>query len=98
MRIDAQKFAVAVEDLDAAVVTVGDIERPAGVGGDVMRRAELAFAVAGLAPRFEPVTILVELGNARIDVAVADKDIARRIPGDVGRLAEAPGSAAAAAA
>src|SRR5579862_4105386 len=30
----------------------------------------------------------VELGNPRIDVAVADVDIAVRVPGDIGRLAE----------
>ena len=43
-----------------------------------------------VAPRLHPVAVLVDLGDARVDVAVADEDVAGRIPGDVGHLAEAP--------
>src|SRR5579863_5279958 len=84
-------FAVDVEDLDAAVIAIGDIDCAARVGDNVMQRAELAFAIAGLAPRLQPVAVLVELGDARIDIAVADEDIAGRIPGDIGGLPEAAG-------
>ena len=42
-------------------------------------------SVAGLAPRLDPVAVLVELRDARIDVAVADVDVAGGVPGHVGR-------------
>ena len=44
--------------------------------------------VAGLAARLHPVAVLVELRDARVDVAVADVDVALRVPRHVGRLAE----------
>ena len=50
-----------------------------------------------LAPRLHPVAVLVVLGDARVDVAVADVDVALRVPGDVGRLAEQAVDRAAAA-
>src|ERR1700694_3622922 len=54
-----------------------------------MEQVELARTVAVLAPGLDPIAVLAELGDARIDVAVADEDVAGRIPGHVGRLAEA---------
>ena len=53
-----------------------------------MRGVELAGLVAGLAEGLEPVAVLVDLGDARIDVAVADVGVAGGVPGHVGDLAE----------
>ena len=39
----AQKIAFAVENLNAAVAAVGDIDVALGVGGDAVRRVELAW-------------------------------------------------------
>ena len=54
-----------------------------------MRRVELSeLSPSWFAVRADPVAVLVELGDARVDVPVADVDIALRIPGHVGGLAE----------
>ena len=47
-----------------------------------------SFGAARLADRRDPVAVLGELRDARVDVAVADVDVAVGVPGDVGRLAE----------
>ena len=44
--------------------------------------------VAAFAPGLQPVAVLVDLGDARIDVAVADVSVAGGVPRDVGHLAE----------
>src|SRR5581483_4897094 len=67
------------------------VDVPFGISGNAVRRAELAGSgAAGLAPRLHPVAILIVFGHARIDVPVADEDVALRVPGDVGRLPELP--------
>jgi hypothetical protein len=86
---DALKGALAIEYLDAPVGAVGNVDFAGGVGGNRMHRIELAGSGARPAPRFEPLAVLVDLGDARIDVAVGDIGIALRIPRYVGRLAKA---------
>ena len=49
-------FAVAVENLDAMVLTVRDIEPAVGVAADVVDDVELALAGSGFAPRPLPST------------------------------------------
>ena len=46
-------FAVAVEHLDAMVLTVRDIEPAVGVAADVVDDVELALAGSGFAPRHQ---------------------------------------------
>ena len=53
-----------------------------------MRDVELSRRVAALAPRFDPLAVLVEFRDARVVVAVADKNIACGIPRDVRRTIE----------
>ena len=53
-----------------------------------VRQVELPGRRAALAPRLHPVAVLIVLGDARVDVAVADVEVAVRVPRDVGRLAE----------
>src|SRR5215467_13631491 len=55
-----------------------------------MRRVELAGPFAALAPRFQPIPVLVDLRHTRIDIAVADIGVVGSIPGDVRYLTEAP--------
>src|SRR5262249_56042211 len=85
----ALEVPVAVEHLDAAIVAVADIDIALGIGGDRMHEIEFAGALAVLAPRLHPVAVLVVFGDACVHVAVADEDVALRIPGHIGRLAEA---------
>ena len=81
---------LAVEHLDAPVAAVGDVDVALRVGGDRVRRVELAGLRALAAPRFQPFAVPVHLGDARIDVSVADIGVAGRVEGDVGHLSEAP--------
>src|ERR1700730_8395666 len=50
-------LAVAVENLDAVVLAVGDIDPTIGVGADVVHDVEFAWASAGLAPRHQQLTV-----------------------------------------
>src|SRR5206468_648966 len=85
----AHELAALIEHLDAAVAPVGDINVALVVGGNAVRRVELSeLSPSWFAVRADPVAVLVELGDARVDVPVADVDIALRIPGHVGGLAE----------
>ena len=74
------EIAVAVEHLDAPVVAVADIDVALRVGRDGVHEVELARALAALAPGLDPVAVLAELGDARVDVAVADIDVRRSGP------------------
>src|SRR4051794_2746568 len=58
----ALEGAVAIEHLDAPVVAIPDIDIALRIGGDGMHQVELARPLALLAPRLDPVAILVELG------------------------------------
>src|SRR5262249_58496562 len=86
---DVEELAVAVKDLDTPVEAVADIDVALGVGGDRVHRIELAGFAARTAPLFDPAAVLVDLGDARIYVAVGNVGVAFRIPGDVGGLTEA---------
>jgi len=48
----------------------------------------LPGSFAAVTPLHEPIAVLVVFRDARIDVAVADIDVARRIPCHIGDLAE----------
>src|SRR5438876_386994 len=86
----AQELALAVEHLDAAVTAVRHVDAPLRVHCNAMRSVELSRAVAGLAPRLEPVAVFIDLSYTRVDIAVADIDISGRIPGHVGDLPKHP--------
>src|SRR5260370_23279577 len=89
MTVDAQNnVSVGVESLDGAVAAIGDVNIVLRVDSDAVRDVELAGLIAGLAPGFEPVAVLVNFGDAGVDVAVADVRVAAGIPRDVGDLAE----------
>src|ERR1700676_5301979 len=81
-----QDLAVGIEYLDASIAAIRHVDIALGVGRDAVRRIELSGPASRLTKRLHPVAVLVELGHARIDVAVADEDIPLRVPGDVGRL------------
>src|SRR5208337_1568679 len=86
----AQELALAVEHLDAPVTAVRHVDAPARVHRNAVRSVELSGAVAGLAPRLEPVAVFIDFSYARVDIAVADIYIPGRIPGHVGHLPEHP--------
>ena len=83
-----QELPVRVENLDAAVAAVRDVDVVVCVDGDAVWRVELAWPVAGRAERPEPGAVRPHFGDAGVDVAVADVAVAAAIPGDVGHLPE----------
>ena len=84
----AEKFSTGVEDLDAAVATIGDVDVVVCIDGDAVRGVELAWLVTRFAPGLEPIAVLVDFGDARIHVAVADVGVPGGVPRDVGNLTE----------
>src|ERR1043166_955226 len=97
-RVEEQEVlevAVGVEHLDAPVAAVGDVDVVVAIDGDVVRVADhagvlvrMVAAAAERTPRLHPVAALVELGDARVHVAVADVDVVLRIPRHAGRACE----------
>src|SRR5439155_4818585 len=80
---------IVVEDLDPAVRTVGHVHDALVVHRDAVRRAELQRPAATLrAHVLDDVSVLVELVDGRVPVAVAVEEIPLRFERDVGRLGE----------
>src|SRR5260370_21216261 len=84
----AEVVAVAVENLDAGIASVRHIDISLCIGRNAVRRVELSGPVAGFPKGLEPSAVYVYLGHAGIDVAVADKGVAGRIPRHIGYLPE----------
>ena len=83
------EHAGVVEDLDALVPLVGDVDVAGRVDGDRVRRVELPRLRSARAPRREESAVLVELRDARVGaVAVGDEDVALGVPGHVARPVE----------
>src|SRR5579883_2705125 len=94
----ADKIPIGIVDHDAAVASVADVDIALCIGGDGVGGVEFELfgmlAILGLsviAPLLHPIAVLVELGNTRVDVAIADENVALRIPGHVGGLKEGAG-------
>src|SRR5215471_4002973 len=68
---------VAVEDLDAVVLTVGHIHQSVRVRRQVVRQVELPRIASRLAPGHDVPSVRRVLVDARIAVAVRDEQIAR---------------------
>src|SRR6476620_2075478 len=66
----AEKCAVAVEHLDAVIAPIRYVDIPLRIHGDAVESAQLPGPVAGFPPRLEPIAVLVDLGNPRVDVPV----------------------------
>ena len=85
--------AVGVENLDALVAAVGDVDEAVGVERDRMRQVEFAGAAAALAPALQVVAVAVEAQHAVFSlaaVALRDVDVAVRRDGDVVGFREQP--------
>src|SRR5207249_11936410 len=78
------KPALGIEDLNAPVRSIADVDVVVAIDGNRVRRSKLSLSRTVLAPRFHPVAVPVVLRHARVDVSVADVDVALCIPGDVG--------------
>src|SRR5688572_22616128 len=85
-----EEFAILVEDLNAIIFPVTDIDAAFAIDPDGMRGLKLSGATSGLSPRKQVLASLVELDHAVISIAVGDKKIPVRgecnIGGTVKRL------------
>src|SRR5262249_44305643 len=73
------ELAVRLENLNAIVGAVGDVDSPHRIEGDAVRRVEFARSLAVLAPRGDELSVLGELDDAVISsvaVPVGDVDFA----------------------
>src|SRR5579864_2914538 len=82
-------FAVAVENLDAMVLAVGDVNPAVGVTANIVRDVELAGVGAGLAPGREELAARRVFVDAGVAVAVGDvEEVALRRQSGVGAAVE----------
>ena len=70
------------------VAPIGDIDVALRIVSDSVRRVELSGFFSGRAERHLPLAVLIEHGDARVDVAVADVGVAGGIPPHVRHLPE----------
>jgi len=79
--------AVALEDLNAVVLLVADVDEPEAVGADAPRVVELPVRVALAAERAEELAAGIEDLDAVV-VAVRDDELADAVDGDAGEAVE----------
>ena len=86
----AQEVAIRIEDLDAKVLAVANVDEPLFVHGDPVGQVELAFAGTGPAPGLHETPLFGKLHDARV-VAVRDIDLPTGTEADIGGSVEAVG-------
>ena len=80
--------AFGVEDLDALITAVGDVQVVAGIEGDRERQVELTGIGPARPPRLDVLAVRIVLGDAGVAEAVRHVDVARAVPRDVGGAIE----------
>src|SRR5919108_931314 len=81
-------FAVAIENLDAMVLPVGDVDPAIFVCADVVDDIELAWITTGLAPREQEFSVRRVFVHPGIAVTVGDVNLSLRRKGDMGAAVE----------
>ena len=77
--------AIRIENLNASIAAVGHVDVPLAIDLHVVWISKLAWAGPVRSPGLDPVSVLVHLGDARIDVAVANIDVVFCVPRHIGR-------------
>jgi hypothetical protein len=75
-----QKLAVGVEDLNALVLAIADINAVVSVDDDRVRQIEFARQRSICTPRLDELAVTVELDDAGVPVAVRNEDVSSRTP------------------
>ena len=83
-----EKVAVAIEDLNARVCTISDVDPSLIVDCDTVRRIELTRLVTLVTPVEKELSLGGELGQTTVAIPVRDVELAVRSHRDVGRLVE----------
>src|SRR5215470_13741682 len=58
------EFPISVEHLNATITAVRYVDVVLSIDGHAVRRIELAWLAPWLAPRLEPIAILIDFGNS----------------------------------
>ena len=82
------ELAILVEDLDAMVGSIRDEHAARSIHGNRVRHLEFARLASPGPPGRQELSVLVELHDARIRVAVGDEETSVRQPCDARRSAE----------
>src|SRR6266487_278213 len=68
--------ALAVEDLDAVVLAIRDVDEPVAIGDEVVGQVEVSRIGAGLTPRHHVLAVGRGLVHTRVAIAVGDEEVA----------------------
>jgi len=85
---EADEFSVLVEDLDAVVLAVADVDESFGIDPDRVGKIKLGFAGAFFAPGEFEFSVSIGADDAGVAVAISDEDVTVLCKGDVGGLVE----------
>ena len=77
--------AIRIENLNASIAAVGHVDVALAIDLHVVWISKLAWAGPVRSPGLDPVSVLVHLGDARIDVAVANIDVVFCVLRHIGR-------------
>src|SRR3984885_8385641 len=83
-----QELSFGFKNLDSGIARVGHVDLVLRIDSNAVRSAELPRLVSRFSPRLNPGAVFVDLGDARIDIAVADVGVTGPVPCHVGYLAE----------
>src|SRR6185503_15537063 len=72
----SNECSVWIKDLNSTVPSIRYVDISFRIRSDAVGRVEFAGFVPAIAPLLNPGAVLVELCNARVDVSVADENIA----------------------
>jgi hypothetical protein len=86
----AQELSLSIEHLDSAVTAIRHVDISTSVERNAVRSIELHGFASRFTPGFEPFAIFVDLGDSRINVAVADVSVVEFVPRYVCHLPEHP--------
>src|SRR5271166_500498 len=84
------EVTLGVEDLDALVLAVPNVNSALRVDGDAMRQVEFTNAGSKFSPGFDVISIAVKLYDTGISIAVSDVYMTVLGEGHIGWLVEEP--------
>src|SRR5271167_3135382 len=78
------ELAAVIENLNSPVAPVANVDIALRVGREGVRRIELSGLGASRSPGLDEHTVLVELRDARVAIAIRNENVACGIPRHVG--------------
>src|SRR5580704_885873 len=85
------EIQIVVEDLNAKIVAIGNVNIAWAVHRNGMRSVELSGRDSARSYRFDKLAVFGVLCDTGVAIAIRDEDISRGVPSDVGRPIKAVG-------